>query len=217
MLDSSPTSRRSGGRSREQEIDMEDAAATARQRLARWIEDSREVFALLPELLDGVQKASAKTEHAEREAERLRRELMGLRKELTDARDKETGGRAQHGELEKQLEELKRINEELRGEKEEAAQAFAKLLETVQSTNQRAQKLDMTKSAFARTQPAEHARAVKRWLSARKRCGVCSVAPRRGVGRWKTRVSSLEWMMRACTHGPGSGTAASSTVLRKSG
>jgi len=56
---------------------MEDAAATARQRLARWIEDSREVFALLPELLDGVQKASAKTEHAEREAERLRRELMG--------------------------------------------------------------------------------------------------------------------------------------------
>jgi len=88
---------------------MEDAAATARQRLARWIEDSREVFALLPELLDGVQKASAKAEHAEREAERLRRELMGLRKELTEARDKETGGRAQHGELEKQLEELKRL------------------------------------------------------------------------------------------------------------
>jgi chromosome segregation ATPase len=131
---------------------MEDAAATARQRLARWIEDSREVFALLPELLDGVQKASAKAEHAEREAERLRRELMGLRKELTEARDKETGGRAQHGELEKQLEELKRINEQLKGEKEEAAQAFARLLETVQSTNQIAQKLGVTKSPFARTQ-----------------------------------------------------------------
>jgi len=136
---------------------MEDAAAMARQRLARWIEDSREVFALLPELLDGVQKASAKTEHAEREAERLRRELMGLRKELTDARDKETGGRAQHGELEKQLEELKRINEQLTGEKEEAAQAFAKLLETVQSTNQIAQKLGVTKSPFARTQQKEPA------------------------------------------------------------
>ena len=136
---------------------MEDAAVMARQRLARWIEDSREVFALLPELLDGVQKASAKTEHAEREAERLRRELMGLRKELTDARDKETGGRAQHGELEKQLEELKRINEQLRGEKEEAAQAFAKLLETVQSTNQIAQKLGVAKSPFARTQQKEPA------------------------------------------------------------
>src|SRR6267143_637275 len=121
MLDSSATSRRSGGRSREQEIDMEDAAA-------------------------------AKTEHAEREAERLRRELMGLRKELTDARDRETGGRAQHGELEKQLEELKRVNEQLKGEKEEAAQAFAKLLETVQSTNQIAQKLGVTKSPFARAQ-----------------------------------------------------------------
>src|SRR6266850_838395 len=124
MLDSSATSRRSGGRSREQEIDMEDAAATARQRLARWTEDSREVFALLPELLDGVQKASAKTEHAE---------------------------------LEKQLEELKRINEQLTGEKEEAAQAFAKLLETVQSTNQIAQKLGVTKSPFARTQQKEPA------------------------------------------------------------
>jgi len=120
------------------------------RRLARWIEDSREIFALLPELLDGVQKASAKTEHAEREAERLRRELMGLRKELTDARDKETGGRAQHGELEKQLEDYKKQIEELKGEKEEAAQAFAKLLETVQSTNQIAQKLGVTKSPFAR-------------------------------------------------------------------
>jgi len=46
--------------------------------------------------------------------------------------------------------------------------------------------------------------SVKRWFSARKRFAVCSVSPRRGVGRWKTRVSSLEWMMRACTHGPGS-------------
>src|SRR5260370_42515103 len=104
MLDSSATSRRSGGRSREQEIDMEDAAATARQRLARWIEDSREVFALLPELLDGVQKASAKAEHAEREAEPLPRELMGLRKELTEAADKGTGGPAPHREPRQRLE-----------------------------------------------------------------------------------------------------------------
>jgi chromosome segregation ATPase len=137
---------------------MEDAAATqARERLTRWIEESREVFALLPEVLDSVQKASAKTEHAEREAERLRKELMGLRKELADAKDKETGGRAQTTELEKQIEdqkkqldELKQVNETLKAEKDEAAQAFARLLDTVQSTNQIAQKLGVTKSPFAR-------------------------------------------------------------------
>jgi chromosome segregation ATPase len=137
---------------------MEDAAATqARERLTRWIEDSREVLGLLPEVLDSVQKASAKTEHAEREADRLRKELMGLRKELTEAKDKETGGKAQHSELEKhiedmkkQIEELKHANETLKAEKEEAGQAFAKLLDTVQSTNQIAQKLGVTKSPFAR-------------------------------------------------------------------
>jgi len=138
---------------------MEDAGGTQpRERLTRWIEDSREILALLPEVLDGVQKASAKTEHAEREAERLRRELMGLRKELADAKDKETGGRAQHSELgkqledyKKQLEELKQVNETLKAEKEEAAQAFAKLLDTVQSTNLIAQKLGVApKSPFAR-------------------------------------------------------------------
>jgi len=32
--------------------------------------------------------------------------------------------------------------------------------------------------------------SVKRWFSARKRFAVCSVSPRRGVGRWKTR-----WML----------------------
>ena len=137
---------------------MEDAAATqARERLTRWIEDSREIFALLPEVLGSVQKASAKTEQAERESERLRKELMGLRKELTDSKDKETGGRAQHGELEKQIEDLKKhldelnkANEQLKAEKEEAGQAFAKLLDTMQSTNQIAQKLGVTKSPFAR-------------------------------------------------------------------
>jgi chromosome segregation ATPase len=139
---------------------MEGAAAPqARERLTRWIEDGREILALLPEVLDAVQKASARTEHSEREADRLRREMMVLRKELADAKDKETGGRAHHSELEKQiedykkqLEELKRTNETLSAEKEEAAQAFARLLDTVQSTNQIAQKLGVTKSPFARAQ-----------------------------------------------------------------
>jgi chromosome segregation ATPase len=137
---------------------MDDAAATqARERLTRWIEESREVLGLIPDVLDGVNKAAARVEHAEREADRLRRELMGLRKELADAKDKETGGRAQSAELEKQLqdyrkqvEDLKQTNDTLKSEKEEAAQAFARLLDTVQSTNQIAQKLGVTKSPFAR-------------------------------------------------------------------
>src|SRR2546429_9923581 len=127
MLDSSAISRRSGGRSREQEIDMEDAAAMARQRLARWIEDSREVFALLPELLDGVQKATAKTEHAEREADRLRRELMGARKEPAAPRGQETGGPAPHAALaeetadpQKHAAEAERGHKQLHSEKQAA-------------------------------------------------------------------------------------------------
>ena len=128
------------------------AAAQTRERLARWLEDGREIFTLLPELLDSGQKALTKLEHGERDAERLRRELMELRKELAVAKE-----RAQNPELEKQLEEqrkqldeLRRVNEQLTAEKDEAAQAFAKLLDTVQSTNQIAQKLGVTKSPFAR-------------------------------------------------------------------
>jgi len=129
------------------------AAAQARERLIRWLDDGRELLALLGEQLDSGQKAVAKLEHAERDAERLRRELMELRKELSEAKD-----RVQHNEHDKrleeyrkQLDELRKANEQLKGEKEEAAQAFAKLLETVQSTNQIAQKLGVTKSPFARS------------------------------------------------------------------
>ena len=46
---------------------------------------------------------------------------------------------------------MQKQNEVLKQEKEEAAQAFARLLETFQSTNQIAQKLGVTKSPFART------------------------------------------------------------------
>jgi len=116
---------------------MENPAVThARERLSRWLEDGRELLALLPEVLDSGQKTAAKLEHAERDAERLRRELMELRKELSEAKD-----RAQNNEAERQP---------------EVAQAFAKLLETMQSTNQIAQKLGVTKSPFARA-PKESA------------------------------------------------------------
>ena len=129
------------------------AAAHARERLMRWLDDGRDILAALAEQLDAGLKAGAKVEHAERDAERLRRELMELRKDLSEAKD-----RAEHNAHDKQLEEyrrqmdeLRRANDQLKAEKDEAAQAFAKLLETVQSTNQIAQKLGVTKSPFART------------------------------------------------------------------
>jgi phage shock protein A len=100
-----------------------------RERFARWIEDTKELFALLPVLLDHDQQLTAKTDHAEQETERLRREL---------------------GELRKELDEIRKQNEQLRTDKDEAAQALAKVLETVQATNQVAQKLGVMRSPFAR-------------------------------------------------------------------
>ena len=134
---------------------MEGAAAAvhARERLARWLEDGRDILPVLPELVDANQKMAAKIEHAERDAERLRRELMELRKELSEAKDRAQSNEAERelAEYRRQLEELRRANEQLKAEKDEVAQAFARLLETVQSTNQVAQKLGVTKSPFART------------------------------------------------------------------
>ena len=115
-----------------------------RERFARWIEDTKELFALLPVLLDHDQQLTAKTDHAEQETERLRREL---------------------GELRKELDETRKQNEQLRTDKDEAAQALATVLETVQATNQVAQKLGVMRSPFARreapapapaAQPAPH-------------------------------------------------------------
>jgi chromosome segregation ATPase len=127
--------------------------AHARERLARWLEDGRDILPVLPELVDANQKMAAKIEHAERDAERLRRELMELRKELAEAKDRVQSAESdkQLDEYRKQLDELRRANDQLKAEKDEVAQAFARLLETVQSTNQIAQKLGVTKSPFART------------------------------------------------------------------
>src|SRR5437879_13026211 len=58
--------------------------------------------------------------------------------------------RKEQGDLHKEVEELRKQNEQLRAEKDEAGQALAKVLETVQATNQIAQKLGVTKSPFAR-------------------------------------------------------------------
>jgi septal ring factor EnvC (AmiA/AmiB activator) len=99
---------------------MDDAQV--RERITRWIEESKALFAVLPGLLELEHRLGAKNDQAEKETERLRKELDELRKQ----------------------------NEQLRAEKEEAGQALAKVLETVQATNQIAQKLGVTKSPFAR-------------------------------------------------------------------
>jgi chromosome segregation ATPase len=132
---------------------MDDAAGTqARERLIRWMDDSREVLSLLAVLLEASHRTSGKLQHAEHETEVLRRELHELRKELSDLRDVSGERQRAQGDIQAQLAELKKQNEVLREEKDEAAQAFARLLETLQSTNQIAQKLGVTKSPFARTQ-----------------------------------------------------------------
>jgi uncharacterized coiled-coil DUF342 family protein len=129
----------------------ESAGAQARERLIRWMDESREVLSVLAVLVESSQRVSAKLQHSERETEVLRKELHELRKEISDLRDI-SGERARaHGDVQSQLAELQKQNEVLKQEKEEAAQAFARLLETFQSTNQIAQKLGVTKSPFART------------------------------------------------------------------
>jgi chromosome segregation ATPase len=130
---------------------MDDAQV--RERVTRWIEEGRDLFALLPELLG-----------AEKEAELLRRELMELRKELAESKSQSGDMQKEYGDLHKQVEALRQQNEQLLAEKAEAGQALAKVLETVQATNQIAQKLGVTKSPFARRdtpapaapQPAPH-------------------------------------------------------------
>jgi len=124
--------------------------ANVRERITRWIEESKELFAMLPELLEIEHKLSAKTEHAEKETERLRKELGELRKELAETKTQDVEVKKESGDLHKQIDELRKQNEQLKAEKEEAGQALAKVLETVQATNQIAQKLGVTKSPFAR-------------------------------------------------------------------
>ena len=130
-----------------------------RERFVRWIQDTKELFALLPELLDHDQQLTAKTGHAEQETERLRRELAELRKELAESKTKSGDLRREYDDLQKELAEARSQNEQLRTDKDEAAQALAKVLETVQATNQIAQKLGVTRSPFARREAVAPAAA----------------------------------------------------------
>lgn len=116
----------------------EAAAAQVRDRVGRWAEEGREVLAVLPQVLEAADKGlNARSEQAE--MERLRKEVGELRKDVV--------------EFQRVVEELRRENQQLRAEKDEVGQAFARLMETVQSTNQIAQKFGVTKSPFARREP----------------------------------------------------------------
>lgn len=132
---------------------MDDGAGTqARERLIRWMDESREVLSLLALLVESSHKVGSKLQHSEHETEVLRKELHELRKEISELRDVSGERQRAQGDIQNQLVELQKQNEVLKQEKEEAAQAFARLLETFQSTNQIAQKLGVMKSPFARTQ-----------------------------------------------------------------
>ena len=75
------------------------SAAEARERVAKWIEEARQIFGLLPELMAGDHKAGERATAAQREAEKLH----------------------------KDVEELKRENHLLRLEKDEIAQAMGQI------------------------------------------------------------------------------------------
>src|SRR2546426_8120187 len=75
------------------------SAAEARERVTKWIEETRQIFSLLPELLSGDLLAGERVSAAQKEAERLH----------------------------KDVEELKRENQQLRLDKDEIAQAMGQI------------------------------------------------------------------------------------------
>jgi chromosome segregation ATPase len=75
------------------------SAAEARERITKWIEEARQIFSLLPELLAGDQLAGERVSAAQKETEKLH----------------------------KDVEDLKRENQQLRLEKDEIAQAMGQI------------------------------------------------------------------------------------------
>lgn len=75
------------------------AAAEARERVTKWIEETRHLFALLPELLATDTQVNERASVAEKEMEKLKKEVA----------------------------DLKRDNHQLRAEKDEVAQAMGQI------------------------------------------------------------------------------------------
>jgi hypothetical protein len=57
------------------------SAAEARERVAKWIEEARQIFGLLPELMAGDHQAGARATAAQKEAEKLHKEVEDLKRE----------------------------------------------------------------------------------------------------------------------------------------
>lgn len=57
------------------------SAAEARERVAKWIEEARQIFALLPELIAGDHHAGERATAAQREADKLHKEVEDLKRE----------------------------------------------------------------------------------------------------------------------------------------
>jgi hypothetical protein len=57
------------------------SAAEARERVAKWIEEARQIFGLLPELMVGDHQASDRASAALKEAEKLHKEVEDLKRE----------------------------------------------------------------------------------------------------------------------------------------
>jgi len=56
-------------------------AAEARERVTKWIEETRQLFTLLPELFAGETHVNERAAAAEREVEKLKKEVEELRRE----------------------------------------------------------------------------------------------------------------------------------------
>src|SRR5439155_1563312 len=57
------------------------SAAETRERITKWIEETRQIFGLLPELLSADHQAGERVSAAQKEAERLHKDVEELRRE----------------------------------------------------------------------------------------------------------------------------------------
>ena len=105
------------------------SAAEARERVTKWIEDTRQIVSLLPELLSGDQQAGERVSAAQKETEKLN----------------------------KDVEDLKRENQQLRLEKDEIAQAMGQIAAKLGITPRRSP-FDRT-AAGEFSKPADHLKA----------------------------------------------------------
>ena len=114
-----------------------DATATteARERVAKWIEETRHLFALLPELLATDSHANEQAKELARLAER---EMEKLRKEAED---------------------LKKENHQLRAERDEIAQVMGQIAQKL-GLGQRKSPFERTSGTGEHPKPAEPVKTV---------------------------------------------------------